>query len=88
MNGDFEQVWKEIVVTYFEILSHHMPGGTERNNGKTQVRIIYVPGGVRIRFSPRASQKHHLPYQLAFDSSSLNADVNSGSLKISSRLIS
>jgi hypothetical protein len=88
VNGDFEQVWKESVVVYFEILSQHLPGGTEKNNNKTPVRIICVPGWVRTGFSPRASQKHHLSCQLDFGGSSENADVNSGSLKISSRMIS
>ena len=36
VNGDFEQVWKESVVTYFEILSQHLPGGTEKTTIKPQ----------------------------------------------------
>jgi len=84
VNGDFEQVWKDSVVAYFKILSQHLPGGTEKNKTKTRVRIICVPGrgGVRNGFTPRASQKRHLACHLVFGSSSEDADVNSGSLKI------
>jgi hypothetical protein len=34
MNGDFETVWKEAVVA--EVLSRHLPVGSEENNGKLQ----------------------------------------------------
>lgn len=27
MNGEFERIWKEVVVAYIQILSQHLPGG-------------------------------------------------------------
>lgn len=68
-------------MAYFKFLSQHLPGGTEKNNNKTPVRIICVPGGVRTGFSPRSSQKLHLSCQLSFGSSTKVADVNSGSFE-------
>ena len=30
------RVWKEAVVTYFEVLFQHLPGGTEDNHDKSE----------------------------------------------------
>jgi hypothetical protein len=29
LNGDLERLWYEVVVAYFEVVSHVLPGGTE-----------------------------------------------------------
>jgi hypothetical protein len=30
MNNALEKIWKEAVVTLFQVLSRHLPGGTEK----------------------------------------------------------
>jgi hypothetical protein len=37
MNTELEGMWREVVVAYFNILSWHSPGATDRNNEKSQV---------------------------------------------------
>jgi hypothetical protein len=39
ISNEFENMWKDAGMTFFEILSRYLPGGTERNHEKSQVRI-------------------------------------------------
>jgi hypothetical protein len=39
MNDKLEIMWKEVVVTYFKVLSWHLLGGMEKNH-KKPVRIV------------------------------------------------
>jgi hypothetical protein len=36
MNNELERMWKEKVMACFEILSWHLPGGTEETHEKPQ----------------------------------------------------
>jgi hypothetical protein len=39
MCNELEIKWKEAVVTYFKVLSWHLPGGTKENPRKLSFRI-------------------------------------------------
>jgi hypothetical protein len=36
VNDELERIWKSAVTAYFKVLSWHSPGGTEKNNNKSQ----------------------------------------------------
>jgi hypothetical protein len=36
MNNEFEEIGKKAVVVQLKVLSPHLPGGTEENDGKPQ----------------------------------------------------
>jgi hypothetical protein len=31
VNDEFERIWKEVVVAYFKVHSHHAPGGAQKD---------------------------------------------------------
>jgi hypothetical protein len=46
-NNELNRIWKEAVVTYFQILSQNLPRRTDQNNEasavKSDIRIWYLP---------------------------------------------
>jgi hypothetical protein len=42
VNSKVEQIWKDAVVTYFEMLPFNVPGGTELNLGTENVLNLNV----------------------------------------------
>jgi hypothetical protein len=46
----FERTREEAVVTYFKILSPHLPGITEINHGKPVITLC-VPAEIRTRYN-------------------------------------
>jgi hypothetical protein len=51
MNGEFSDTWKEAIVAWFEAISWHLPGQTDKN------RVWPV----RITDDPAESQTRYLP---------------------------
>jgi hypothetical protein len=43
INDELERMWKEAVITYFNVLSRHSPGGT-RGDREPSVNILGPPG--------------------------------------------
>jgi hypothetical protein len=39
MDMNLERISKEVVIAYFQVMSQHLPGGTEENNKTTTARI-------------------------------------------------
>jgi hypothetical protein len=35
MNNEFERMWKKQVLTKFDVLTWHLPGGTDENHGNS-----------------------------------------------------
>jgi hypothetical protein len=58
-------MWKEVVVTCFEILSQHSPNGNEETH-EYPGRMVCVPADIHTEYLLNTDQKRYRLSQLAF----------------------
>jgi hypothetical protein len=42
VNNELGKMWKEVVMTYFHVLSYYMPGGTEENYKSLRITSLWI----------------------------------------------
>jgi hypothetical protein len=63
MDDELERIWKEVIMTYYEILFCHLFGYTAENHRKPGLRA-----GIQTRILPNTKQEnHHHTYWFLWD---------------------